>query len=366
MAHTPSHFPIGQSLSDQSYILAADTVSGSPHSGEANELAPSRSATSINASRKVLVVENDESLQRMFKVRLEHEGYAVRTACDAEEGLRLYQDCAPFVVVLIDHSLPKDGVMVANSIRQQNPSQKIVIAAFAYQTEEQVPRPQELMDIPLLIDISQLRTLFGRIRHWATRDDVDRAIAMLTSIELLKLQKFAEYRVRGLGRAGRGRTGEDLLQDVLLRTLQGAESTKGRHWNKGVDFFNYLVWAIRSTSDNWKKRHMYDLDVYLTSEVITSKAAEEKLHPMDSVASEEIAQDQCLIAREEEGRILELFNKDSEAKRVLHELVAGMKKLEIMQRHGITETQYRKVVKRIRVKLLGGKKGTNGDQQHGG
>lgn len=39
---------------------------------------------------------------------LKERGHTVRTARDAEEGLRLYCDCAPFSVVLIDYSVPKE------------------------------------------------------------------------------------------------------------------------------------------------------------------------------------------------------------------------------------------------------------------
>ena len=96
------------------------------------------------------------------------------------------------------------------AIREINPSQGIIIAAFDYRNAGEVPRPPELMHIPLLTDTSnfQLRSLLEKI-------EVDRAIEALTSSELLRLQKFADFRVRGLGRAARGRTGEDLLGEAL-------------------------------------------------------------------------------------------------------------------------------------------------------
>ena len=97
------------------------------------------------------------------------------------------------------------------AIREINPSQGIIIAAFDYRNAGEVPRPQELMHIPLLIDFSnfQLRNLLEKI-------EVDRAIKALTSSELLRLQRFANFRVRGLGRAARGRDWEDLLEEALL------------------------------------------------------------------------------------------------------------------------------------------------------
>src|SRR5438876_7863425 len=187
---------------------------------------------SINASSKsALLIENDESLLNFLRRSLKDEGYAVRTASSSEEGLRLYRDCAPFNVVLIDYCVPQsngveidycalqtNGIELAMAIRDINPSQGIIIAAFDYRNSGEVPRSRELMHIPLLIDISkfQLRSLLEKI-------DVDRAIEALTPSELLRLQQFAAFRVQGLGRATRGRTGEDLLAEALLGTLIGTE-----------------------------------------------------------------------------------------------------------------------------------------------
>ena len=110
------------------------------------------------------------------------------------------------------------------AIREINPSQGMIIAALAYRNAGEVPRPRELMHIPLLIDISnfQLRSLLEKI-------EVDRAIEALTSSELLRLQKFADFRVRGLGRAARGRTGEDLLQRSPAADIdRGGGHTEGQ------------------------------------------------------------------------------------------------------------------------------------------
>ena len=88
-------------------------------------------------------------------------------------------------------------------------------------TGEAKIQSSESLHIPLITEPcnSQLRSLLEKI-------EVDRMIEMLTTKDWLKLQKFADFRVRGLGGASRGRTGEDLLGDALLRTLIGAESTQ--------------------------------------------------------------------------------------------------------------------------------------------
>jgi CheY-like chemotaxis protein len=327
---------------------------------------PLPTTKSINASSKsALLVEDDKSLLNFLKRSLKDEGYVVRTASNTEEGFRLYRECAPFSVVLIDYCVPKsdgvgvdycapqtNGIELAMAIREINPSQGIIIAAFDYRNAGEVPRPQELMHIPLLTDPrnSQLPSLLEKI-------EVDRAIEALTSSELLKLQKFAAFRVRGLGRAARGRTWEDLLEETLLRTLMGAlieaeGARKGRHWNKSVDFVQHLKRAMESISSCWKRKFK-EKEVYLMSELLIDDAEGQEHSPLDNAASGHAAADQRLIEKDEEDRVLAMFKGDPEATQVLLGLLHGLKKNEI----GLDKKKYAATEKRIRVKLLGRRNG---------
>jgi CheY-like chemotaxis protein len=327
----------------------------------------------INASTKTaLLVENDESLLSFLRSFLKSDGYAVRTAKNSEEGLRLYRDCAPFNVVLINYCVPLSnavgidylapqqphGIGLAIAIRQINPSQGIIIAALAYRNAGEVPRPPELMHIPFITEArnSQLRSLLEKI-------EVDRMIEMLTTKDWLKLQKFADFRVRGLGGAARGRTGQDLLGDALLRTLIGAESTqKGRHWNKDVDFVWHLTGAMRSISTCWK-RQFKETEPHLISEFPVHDAGEEH-SLLDSLASQHAAADQRLIEQDEEDRVLAMFKHDPEATQVLQGLLDGLKKNAIMPRYGLDERRYAATVRRIRVKLLDRRNGVDRGDDH--
>src|SRR6266853_2172417 len=317
---------------------------------------------SINASTKsALLVENDESLLNFLRRSLKDEGYAVRTAANSEEGLRLYRHCAPFNVVLIDYCVPQSngigidylapqthGIGLAMAIREINPSQGIIIAALDYRDAREVPRPQELMDIPVLIDIGNfhLRSLLEKI-------EVDRAIEVLTSSELLRLQQYADFRVRGLGRAARGRTGEDLLGEALLRTLVGAEATqKGRHWNRDVDFVMHLTGAMQSISSSWK-RQFTDREAYLISELPIHDAEGQEHSPLDNVASAHAAADQLLVEKDEKDQILTIFKDDPEATQMLLGLLHGLKKNEL----GLDKKKCAATEKRIRTKLLNRRNG---------
>jgi len=317
-----------------------------------------------------LLVENDDSLLNFLKRSLTEEGYEVHPASNSEEGLRLYRDCGPFNVVLIDYFVPQsderkidywgpptNGIKLAEDIRRKNPSQGIIIAAFAYRSVGEVPRPRELMDIPVLIDTGnfQLRRLLEKI-------EVDRAMEALSPSELLQLQQFADFRVRGLGRAACGRTGEDLLSEAQLRTLIGAGATRqGRHWNKHVDFVWHLTGAMRSISNCWKRQfeaavQRKETDAYLRPALPIHDAEGQEHSPLDNMASGDKTVDQRLIEKEEEDRVLSIFEDDPEATQVARGLLDGLKKDEIMVTYGLDEKKYAAAVKRIR-KLLGRRNG---------
>jgi CheY-like chemotaxis protein len=343
---------------------------------------PSSLPRNINASsRKALLVESDSSLLHILRRSLTDEGYAVRTAENSEEGLRLYRDCAPFNVVLIDYLVPQNnkvqidvlaelqtnGTALATAIREIDPSQKIIIAALDYRSAGEVPRPRELMHIPLLITIRKLRGLLKKI-------EVDRAIEALTPWELQRLQQFADFRVRGLGRAARGRTGEDLLGEALLRTLIGAEDTcKGRHWNKNVDFVWHLAAAMRSISSCWRRQfeaavQRKETESYLIPALPIHDAEGQEHSPLDNLASGDTAADQRLIEKEEgrakEDWVFTIFKDDDEATQVLQGLLDGLKKNEITSKFGLAENKYTAAVKRIRLTLRGRRNGGGRDEKH--
>ena len=69
-------------------------------------------------SKRILVVDDEQSIVTLLKYNLEQAGYAVITALDGEEGLRLAVEETPELVVL-DLMLPKlDGLEVCKQLRQ--------------------------------------------------------------------------------------------------------------------------------------------------------------------------------------------------------------------------------------------------------
>lgn len=83
--------------------------------------------------RTILVVDDDESLRRVTQVQLEDEGYAVTTASDAEEAVRVLSS-KPQDLVVTDLSMPgRSGLDLLREIRASHP-ETIVILMTAFGT----------------------------------------------------------------------------------------------------------------------------------------------------------------------------------------------------------------------------------------
>ncbi len=80
-------------------------------------------------SGRILVVEDDERIRSSMRLALEGEGYEVRDAASAEEGLDLFAE-APTDVALIDLMLPgMDGFECTRALRRTSAVPIIIVTA---------------------------------------------------------------------------------------------------------------------------------------------------------------------------------------------------------------------------------------------
>jgi DNA-binding NarL/FixJ family response regulator len=104
----------------------------------------------IRGQKFALVIEEYDQVLGLLMRQLKQMGFAVLTASVADEGLRLYEECGPFDVVMISYSPKLNGVELATDILKKNPSQRMIITT-TYSSEEDVVRPSQLMHIPILL-----------------------------------------------------------------------------------------------------------------------------------------------------------------------------------------------------------------------
>jgi excisionase family DNA binding protein len=81
--------------------------------------------------RLILIVDDDESLREFVRVNLEMEGYAVREAADATEGLAALEEEPPDLI-LLDVMMPKvDGWEMLRRVRERHGVDSIPVIMFS-------------------------------------------------------------------------------------------------------------------------------------------------------------------------------------------------------------------------------------------
>jgi DNA-binding response OmpR family regulator len=89
-------------------------------------------------SKKILIIEDEQYLADMYKMKFEHEGYEVELAYDGESGIELAKKVKPDLV-LLDLVLPKmDGYAVLRALRADEKTKdlKIYVLSNLGQEEE--------------------------------------------------------------------------------------------------------------------------------------------------------------------------------------------------------------------------------------
>jgi excisionase family DNA binding protein len=88
----------------------------------------------------VLVVDDDPQVREVVRVNLEMEGYAVREAANAEEGLTAVEDDAPDLI-LLDVMMPQvDGWEMLRRVQEQHGIGSIPVVMFSGQLEGSAQR----------------------------------------------------------------------------------------------------------------------------------------------------------------------------------------------------------------------------------
>jgi len=81
--------------------------------------------------RRILLAEDDTSVLKMTRLRLEHEGFEVLVATDGEEALQQMADAGEVDLVLLDVRMPKlDGFQVCKRLREDPQTMRIPIIVF--------------------------------------------------------------------------------------------------------------------------------------------------------------------------------------------------------------------------------------------
>ncbi len=79
--------------------------------------------------KKILVVDDEESIHLLYKEELEEEGYEVLSALNGEDALKLFDEASPDLVIL-DINMPEmDGIEVLRQMKQKRPSVPVILSS---------------------------------------------------------------------------------------------------------------------------------------------------------------------------------------------------------------------------------------------
>lgn len=177
----------------------------------------------------------------------------------------------------------------------------------------------------------------------ASIDEINDAIIALTAEDLKRLEKYARWRIKGLGRKKMDRDWE-----VLLHEAVAAFCSDTRRWVKeNIDFVKAMTEAMRSISDNWRRTYDED-EPRLEADLITTSISGQESNPLSRVAAPNWDKQNELEAQKDIEIIENLVSERALASLIVAGWKDKMSGAEIKSELEISQADYDKEVKWIR------------------
>lgn len=170
----------------------------------------------------------------------------------------------------------------------------------------------------------------------ASIEEISAAAESLSKEDLFRLEKFARWRIRGLGRAAHGRDYEDLLCEAIAATCD----PERRRWNKDeVSFVLHLKGAMQSISSHWRDKFK-DEEAILETDAIHISEGGKEINPLLQAPSPLPDAERILVVKEELLRIDKLVMDRPLAALIVGGMREKMSGLEIKELLGISQKEY--------------------------
>ncbi|MFH1943780.1 MAG: response regulator [bacterium] len=112
--------------------------------------------------KKILIVDDVDTIARVYARFLEREGYEVRIAFNGDEALKEWERFQPDLIIS-DIRMPRmSGFELAKEIRAKNPKQKIILMT-GYADEAEVLEQQKRHGFPFFTKPADLQTTVSKI-----------------------------------------------------------------------------------------------------------------------------------------------------------------------------------------------------------
>jgi CheY-like chemotaxis protein len=111
---------------------------------------------------KILVVDDVDTIARVYTRFLDRQGFEVRIAFNGEEALDIWERFKPDLVIS-DIKMPKmNGFELANALRKRNPEQKIILMT-GYADEADILQQQKEHVSPFFTNPADLQITLAKI-----------------------------------------------------------------------------------------------------------------------------------------------------------------------------------------------------------
>jgi len=143
---------------------------------------------------KILIIEDDQAVQRALKRLFETEGYSVDIKADGKSALEAFRAAAPAAIIL-DLRLPAlSGKDVCREIKRENPELPIVVLSATTDVADKVLLLELGADDYVTKPFSP-KELLARVRATIRRTRKPQVAAELTSFDAVSVD-FARMQVR--------------------------------------------------------------------------------------------------------------------------------------------------------------------------
>lgn len=102
-------------------------------------------------AHKAIVVDDDQDLQSLYKLKLERVGFETKTASNGKQGLKLAESFRPDII-LVDLKMPiMDGEQMLAKLRQKDWASNIRIIAMSAYSKSEFPSSLRFYNVDRLI-----------------------------------------------------------------------------------------------------------------------------------------------------------------------------------------------------------------------
>jgi DNA-binding NtrC family response regulator len=125
------------------------------------------------STKKILVVDDDKHVRGFLKDFLNVKGFDLRTASDGEEGLKVYHQFRPDLVVTDIFMPRKSGFQLVAELRAEDPDVRVIFITgclhephIAKQVETELSEHPEYQALPKPFDLNAMLQSIERALRW--------------------------------------------------------------------------------------------------------------------------------------------------------------------------------------------------------